>query len=61
MIDEPQGAFTCQSSTLTYLVDSSLFRALLLSVLEAQSDFHNCRTSGCVYVSVVNTHSFGQF
>ena len=33
MIDEPQGAFTCRSSTLTYSVDSSPFCALLLSVL----------------------------
>ena len=33
MIDEPRGAFTCRSSTLTYSVDSSPFCALLLSVL----------------------------
>ena len=40
-IDEPWGAFTCRSSTLTYWADSSLFRALLLSVLGTQSDFHD--------------------
>ena len=32
MIDEPQGAFTCRSSTLTYLAELCPFRALLLSV-----------------------------
>ena len=41
MIDEPQGAFTCRSSTLTYLAESCPFRALLLSVLGTQSDFHD--------------------
>jgi hypothetical protein len=40
-IDEPRGAFTCRSSTLTYLADSCPFRALLLSVLVTQSDFHD--------------------
>ena len=38
-IDEPRGAFTCRSSTLTYSADSSTFCALLLSVLGTQSDF----------------------
>ena len=41
MIDEPQGAFTCRSSTLTYLAESCPFRALLLNVLETQRDFHD--------------------
>ena len=41
MIDEPQGAFTCRSSTRTYLVESCPFRALLLSVLGTQSNFHD--------------------
>ena len=41
MIDEPQGAFTCRSSTLTYLAESCPFRALLLSVLDTQRDFHD--------------------
>ena len=41
MIDEPQGAFTCRSSTLTYLAESCPFRALLLSVLVTQRDFHD--------------------
>ena len=41
MIDEPRGAFTCRSSTITYSADSSPFRALLLSVLGTQSNFHD--------------------
>ena len=40
-IDEPLGAFTCRSSALTILADSGLFRALLLTVLGTQSDFHD--------------------
>ena len=40
-LDEPQGAFTSRSSTLAILADSGLFRALLLSVLGSQSDFHD--------------------
>ena len=40
-IDERRGAFTCRSSTLAVFVDSGLFRALLLSVLETQRDFHD--------------------
>ena len=38
---EPWGAFTCRSSTLTFLADSGPFRALLLTVLGPQSDFHD--------------------
>jgi hypothetical protein len=30
MIEEPRGVFTCRSSTLTYLADSSPFHAVLL-------------------------------
>ena len=41
MIDEPRGAFTCRSTILTILADSGLFRALLLTVLGPQSDFHD--------------------
>ena len=41
MIDEPQGALTCRSSTLTILANSGPFRALLLTVLASQSDFHD--------------------
>ena len=41
-IDEPQGALTCWSSTLTVLADSDPFRGLLLTVLGSQSDFHSC-------------------
>ena len=40
-IDEPQGALTCRSSTLTILADSILFRGLLLTILGSQSDFHD--------------------
>ena len=40
-IDEPRDAFTCRSSTLTYLAESCPFRALLLSVLETQRDLHD--------------------
>ena len=61
MIDEPRGAFTSRSSTLTILADSSPFCALLLTVLASQSDFHDCKSPGCVYVSVVNSHIFGHF
>ena len=32
-IDEPRGAFTCPSSTLTVLADSGPFRELLLTIL----------------------------
>src|SRR3989337_1438324 len=60
-IEEPRGMFTCRSSTLTYLADSCPFRALLLSVLVTQSDFHGCRTPRCAYVSVINNHSLGRF
>ena len=60
-INEPWGAFTCWSSTLVVFVDSGPFHALLHTVLGSQSDFHDWRSPGCVYVSIVNTHSFGQF
>src|SRR3954451_24335635 len=58
---EPQGALTCRSSTLIVLANSGLFRGLLLAVLGFESDFHDKRTLGCVYVSVINTCSFGRF
>ena len=58
MIDEPWGAFACRSSTFL----SILARFMdYYSVLGPQSDFHNGRTPGCIYVSVINTHNFGQF
>ena len=31
-IDEPQGAFTCRSSTLAVLADSGLFLGLVITV-----------------------------
>ena len=37
MVVEPQGALTCQSSTLTVSADSGLFRGLLLTVLGSRS------------------------
>jgi hypothetical protein len=40
-IDVPRSAFTCRSSTLTIFADSGPFRALLLSVLGSQSNFHD--------------------
>ena len=59
IVVEPQGALTCRSSTLAILADSDPL--LLLTVLGYQSDFHDERTLGCVYVSVINTCSFSQF
>jgi hypothetical protein len=41
IVVEPQGALTCRSSTLTIFADSGPFRALLLSILGSQSDFHD--------------------
>ena len=40
-IDDPRGAFTCPSSTLTVLADSGPFCGLLLTVLGSRSDFHD--------------------
>ena len=40
MANEPQGAFTCRSTTLAVLADSGPYHGLLLSVLVSQSDFH---------------------
>ena len=40
-IDEPWGAFTSRSSTLTILADSGPFPALLLTVLGSQSEFRD--------------------
>ena len=41
-IDEPPGALMYRLSTLVVFVDSNLFRALLLTVLGSQSEFHGC-------------------
>ena len=41
-IKEPQGAFTCQTSTLAVFDDSGPFHGLLLTVLRSRSDFHSC-------------------
>ena len=40
-IDEPQGAFTCRSSTPAVLADPGLFRGQLLTILVAQTYFHD--------------------
>ena len=39
--NELRGAFTCQSSTLALLADSSPFLVLLLTVLGSRTDFHS--------------------
>ena len=61
IVVEPQGAITCQSSTVTVLADSSPFHGLLLTVLWPQSNFHGCRTSRCAYMLVVKNRSLGRF
>src|SRR4051812_29136381 len=61
MITEPRGSFMCRTSTLVVLADYDPFHGLLLTGLGSLSDFHDYRTLGCVYVSVINTHSFGRF
>ena len=55
MVVEPQGALKCRSSTIAVWADSSPFHGLLLSYAGPEL------TPGCVYVSVSNTHNFGQF
>ena len=60
-IDEPEGDFTCRSSTLAVLADSGLFCGLLLTVLGSRSDFQDLRTQGRVYVSFINTRGFCRF
>src|SRR6187399_345063 len=40
MADEPQGAFTCRSSTLAVLADSGPYHGLLLSILVSHGSFH---------------------
>src|SRR5918993_1160359 len=60
-INEPWSAFTCRSSTMAILADSDPFHGLLLTALGSRSGFHGYQTLECVYVSVVNTRSFGQF
>ena len=46
MIDEPQGALTCQSSTLAVLADSGPFRGLSLIDLVSMNVFHDSRIPG---------------
>ena len=55
MVVEPQGALKCRSSTIAVWADSGPFLGLLLSYGGPEM------TPGCVYVSVSNTHNFGQF
>ena len=40
-INKSWDAFTCRSSTLTVLADSSPFHGLLLTVLGSESDYHD--------------------
>ena len=42
MVVEPQGAFTCRSSTNAVWADSGPILGLLLTVLGSQSEFHSC-------------------
>src|SRR6187399_243662 len=60
-MNKPRGAFTCRSSALAVLADSGPFRGLLLTVFGSRGDFHDKRTPGCVYVSVISTRSFDRF
>ena len=55
MVVEPQGALKCRSSTIAVWADSGPFLGLLLSYGGPEM------TPGCVYVSVSNTHNFGEF
>ena len=41
IVNEPQGALTCRSSTLAVLADSGPFLGLLVTVLGSQSEFHD--------------------
>ena len=61
MIDNSRGAFACLSSTLTVLANSDAIRGLLLKFWGSRSDFHDLRTPWCLFVSVNDTHNFGQF
>ena len=61
MINEPRGAFTCQTSTLAVFDDSGPFHGLLLTVLQSQSFFDACRTPRCAYVLVVKTRRLCRF
>ena len=61
MINEPWTAFSCRSLTLVVFADSGPFLGLLLTDLGSLSDFHDCRTPGCVYVSFINNSRFVQF
>ena len=57
-VNKPWVAFTCRASTLAVFVDSDMFPGLLLTLLGSQSDFHDCRTPRCAYVSVIHTRGF---
>ena len=60
MINKTWDAFTFRTSTLPVLADSCPLHGVLLIVLGSQSDYHDYKTLGCVYVLVINTHSFGR-
>src|SRR3954470_8886545 len=68
IIDEPQGAFTSWSSTLTVLADSGPLHGLLITVSWAINHhfrfperFSPLTNPRCIYVLVINTRSFGRF
>ena len=61
MVVEPQGAVTCRPSIITVLADFGPFHGQLLTDFGSHSDFHDLRTSGCVYVSFINIPRFVQF
>ena len=67
MINEPGGAFTCRSSTLTFLGPWSYFHDqrtlgyVYVSVINTHrfrvpGDFYSCLTPRCAYISFINTH-----
>ena len=60
MINKPWDASTCWSSTLAVLADFGPFHGLLLTVLGPGVISTIIEPQGCVYLSAINTHSFGQ-
>ena len=61
IVVEPQGALMCRSSILVVLDDSGPFLGLLVTDLGSLSDFHDCRTPGCVYVSFISNSRFVRY
>ena len=61
IVIEPEGALMGRSSTLAVLAVSGPIHALFLTVLGFPGDFHAYCSRCCVYMSVLNTQSFGHF